>query len=1031
MPFGKKLSIGILLLLVIVGTINTADARSVYVISDTGTNEYDISVIRAYEIDGNSLVYQTEYQTHHPLAISLVIDAENGFLFVTHEKYSILGNKIEIVDAKAMQYVDTVTATGASNLAGIAYDQTKKKVYVVDRGDKYLYVYNWYPNIPQLVLHEQVQLPGLIDASGDIYGRGGAWGIALDEENNRLWVTSNETKVRFYDTNDWSHDPNTDFITVSQQAVGVALDLTNQYVYMGTAQVGPNNVDYFSQYDLLADPNTAETTVNIGTEVVGIAVDQQTGLVYLTTYGDSGDSNNPPPKDRLMIYDSNLTKQQWESGDIGNPAGVAVAGDVSYKPPLLKLNKVDDWGLVKHPSPGDYINYTISYDANGHSVNDVNIVDYLPDEVDFNSASGPNMVYDSDSNTVTWQIGNLGPNDSNSVTLKVRIKDANEPLGIIANYCEMESDLTYNSACCFTPDVIYVDNDANGCNNGASWQNAYTDLQDALNKSRSLIRFPYNTAIIWVAAGTYYSHTDPSARNIAFELVDGVAIYGGFTGTETSLNQRNWITNETILEGDVPGGGDSDTEYLVKAIKVGETAIIDGFTIRNGYKAGVYCEQGSPTIRHCKSTENLYGIYCKNQSSVNIIDCEILDNIYQGVYCQSQSAANITNTNISNNGTPNYDGIYCADKSLANITNCNIRNNGRYGIFCSKSSLTVSNCIIEDNSSYGIYASYGSDTSLAKSSITNNIIRGNGSSGIICYNAKSEVEIKNNWIYKHRTDSYGYGISINGAVPAVIIRNNTIVKNADYGIYSYYNDDVNITSCIVLDNDDGQLGNCSAAYSWTSGNPYFFNPDANNYHLSPNSPCIDTGNPNFTDYNETDIDGEPRIIDGDSNNTEIVDMGADEFYWSPADFDQNEIVNFLDYALFANGWQTEDANYSLDGNNDVDNNDLDLFCEDWLWQPAWTDAEPLKMMGCGIDGGLDFKAIYQAVPAEQQTIEAEQIEAEEPDIETLKELVAFEEMVLEDEEVREMVGEDNWQEFSEGCKRIIDSINAQIAQVED
>ena len=41
-----------------------------------------------------------------------------------------------------------------------------------------------------------------------------------------------------------------------------------------------------------------------------------------------------------MVYDSNL-QQLWYSDDIGNPAGVAVAGNVSYKPPfpLLELKK--------------------------------------------------------------------------------------------------------------------------------------------------------------------------------------------------------------------------------------------------------------------------------------------------------------------------------------------------------------------------------------------------------------------------------------------------------------------------------------------------------------------------------------------------------------------------------------------------------------------------------------------------------------------------------------------------------------------
>jgi len=80
-----------------------------------------------------------------------------------------------------------------------------------------------------------------------------------------------------------------------------------------------------------------------------------------------------------------------------------------------------------------------------------------------------------------------------------------------------------------------------------SWRFAYRDLQDALARARNGCG-----SQIWVAKGTYYTHTDtdPMYWDVSFELVDGVALYGGFAGNETSRNQRNWRTNETILNGD-------------------------------------------------------------------------------------------------------------------------------------------------------------------------------------------------------------------------------------------------------------------------------------------------------------------------------------------------------------------------------------------------------------------------------------------------------------------------------------------------
>ena len=131
MYLGKKLISLLLSLLFVFSIISIAQAKSVYVIADTGTQIYDIPIIQAYSIQDSNLVYQADYNCVHPLAIGLAIDTDSEFLFVTHEEYEpeqIPGNLIEIVNAKTMQYMDTVTAPGASNLAGIVVDQGKQKI---------------------------------------------------------------------------------------------------------------------------------------------------------------------------------------------------------------------------------------------------------------------------------------------------------------------------------------------------------------------------------------------------------------------------------------------------------------------------------------------------------------------------------------------------------------------------------------------------------------------------------------------------------------------------------------------------------------------------------------------------------------------------------------------------------------------------------------------------------------------------------------------------------------------------------------
>jgi len=363
------------------------------------------------------------------------------------------------------------------------------------------------------------------------------------------------------------------------------------------------------------------------------------------------------------------------------------------------------------------------------------------------------------------------------------------------------------------------------------------------------------------------------------------------------------------------------------------------------------------------------------------------------------------------------------------------------GIYCDSSSPQITNCIIEDNGDNGIYNQNSSSAIVA-----NNIIRNNGGYGIHYYWIWPDMtsEIKNNWIH-----SNGSGIYIKEVDEPVTIQNNTIVDNTTYGIILYSNSATpSVSNCIIWGNKVDNLyavldpfGDVtySCIQNWTgeglgniNADPCFVGADANNYHLGPNSPCIDKGNTNLiTDPNETDIDGEPRILNGDANYTKVVDMGADEFFWSPADFDRNGIVNFLDYAVLATAWLTEsgDGNYNedcdLEDNNTIDYNDLALFCKDWLWQEGGETS-----MSSGFS-----EALYTAAPPQQPQIELQpepepQLQVQfEPELlqpepqpqltgEDIQELVDWlEELWLTDEEVRSAITEADWLEFIETLRQ--------------
>jgi len=128
--------------------------------------------------------------------------------------------------------------------------------------------------------------------------------------------------------------------------------------------------------------------------------------------------------------------------------------------------------------------------------------------------------------------------------------------------------------------------------------------------------------------------------------------------------------------------------------------------------------------------------------------------------------------------------------------------------------------------------------------------------------------------------------------------------------------------------------------------PCFVNPVEGNYRLLSDSPCIDAGNnysvpPDYANLDGDgntveptlfDLDGLERFIDGDCNDSDIVDMGAYEFLSS--DINHNGAVNFVDFAKFALQWFQTDCG-ECDGadltcDSQVNLADLREFAEWWL-----------------------------------------------------------------------------------------------------
>ena len=142
---------------------------------------------------------------------------------------------------------------------------------------------------------------------------------------------------------------------------------------------------------------------------------------------------------------------------------------------------------------------------------------------------------------------------------------------------------------CSSSNRLYVKPIASGTGDGSSWANASSNLQAMISSNCG------SATEVWVAAGTYKPTQDllgnPAPndnRDKAFLIKYNIKVYGGFSGTEMNLSDRNLAQNKTILSGDFNGDdngltNNSENAYHVLVIaKVDSNSVFDGFIIRGG-----------------------------------------------------------------------------------------------------------------------------------------------------------------------------------------------------------------------------------------------------------------------------------------------------------------------------------------------------------------------------------------------------------------------------------------------------------------
>ncbi|MGB0424939.1 MAG: choice-of-anchor Q domain-containing protein, partial [Flavobacteriales bacterium] len=236
------------------------------------------------------------------------------------------------------------------------------------------------------------------------------------------------------------------------------------------------------------------------------------------------------------------------------------------------------------------------------------------------------------------------------------------------------------------PGVVYVDHEATGNNDGSSWENAFTDLQDG-------IALVGTNESIWIAEGTYHpsSTNDPSER---FLIPDASNVHGGFAGNEFLLDQREYGNNKTVLSAEIgdPNDQTDNSTYLI-ALSNGNIGIaLDRVTISD---VG-------------PSSDRVLEIYNDNAL---VTDVELVNNNDEGntVIARGEDTRMI-NCLIHNCGNGGTGGIiYSGLESHTELINCTITNNSKAnGVYKeANGTFLIFNSIIQGNTIWGSFTTSG------------------------------------------------------------------------------------------------------------------------------------------------------------------------------------------------------------------------------------------------------------------------------------------------------------------------------------
>jgi hypothetical protein len=550
------------------------------------------------------------------------------------------------------------------------------------------------------------------------------------------------------------------------------------------------------------------------------------------------------------------------------------------------------------------------------------------------------------------------------------------------------------------------DNDGDG-----SVDNPWLTITHALNQPQVVYGDTIN-----VAAGTYAE---------LITLKNGVAVIGAgpsFTtidgGAAGSVVTAIGCDADTVLEGFTItngmaeyGGGmyNEDSNTTITSCTFSDNTASDEYSANGG---GMYNIYSSTTVTNCTFTGNTAsrggGMYNYLSYSPTVANCEFSGNSagYGGGMENAYSDTIVTYCTFSGNSARAGGGMHnYLSYSPTTVTNCTFTGNtareegGGMHNYNMLSPTTVTNCTFLGNSA-GYPGGGGISNSGDSAKITgcefigNTAHRGGGMSNWGYVSAHIEPTVTNCTFSGNSAVGSGGGMHnyqfTRPIITNCIIWGNTAGENGE----EISNDDL-ATPLISYSNIDGCGGGWTGVGPWgldRGGNmdadPLFVDPgwwdnnetpeDPNDdiwvngdYHLLPDSPCIDAGDNDAVPADvTTDLDGNSRIVNG------FVDMGAYEYCDCEPDID----VDLLTWEFGEVKLETS-RSMSLTISN-TGNDDLIISTLDFTTQSTEFEIEspPLLPLEIAPEGSVEIEVVFTPSAEEcySADLEIKSNDADEP-----------------------------------------------------